>query len=185
VCKTEFSRYTSSRKVDPGPADEDDFAVLGEIGPGERSIEFVCRYGYAAECAADETMFSAGLLNERLAVERLFDAALGVFFGSDLVDDEPTLVGELHSFSHAVGDVEIACLFIKCTAEAGGVIGVVAGRDGEVVAAGPSEIRGPAVDDACEPRGFEKAALGRCRVLLAEGGKALRAEAALDLIVDN
>src|SRR5439155_7210719 len=119
---------------------QDDFSFFGEVGPGEGPCEFVGGDAYSPKCAAEESLFTAELLNEGHSVKGLFQAVFGVSFFSDLLDDIATLLGELNSLSETIGYVEIACSFVQCTAEAGGVVGTGVGRDGKVVASTPSHV---------------------------------------------
>lgn len=105
-------------------ADEDDLAVFGDGRPGEGPGEFVGGDFHAAKTLASYRGVASQVLDEGLAVEGGFDAVFGVAFGLDAVDDVSALVGELHASAKAAGDVEIAGLIVKGTAEAGGVVGL-------------------------------------------------------------
>ena len=114
-------------------------------------------------------------------MEGEFDAVLGVAFGQDSIDDVAALFRELDAASEAAGDIEVA-LFIESAAQAGGVVGLRAGGDGEVVSAFPFQAGRCEVDDVLEPLAFENLTAGRSGTLLIERGEGVGSELSFEFV---
>ncbi len=135
----------------PWAADEDDLSFFGERCPFQSPGQFVGRNCDAAKVRSANSRVLAEFLDDRLAVECLFDPVFGVFFLKKAGEDVSTLFGELDAFAKTVGDVEISVAVIS-DAEARCITGRGFGRNGKIVAAFPFQAFGRTGNKPLEPR---------------------------------
>ncbi len=164
--------------IDPRAADEEQLPFFGQIHPGKRTRELVGVDRHEPHRVAAKRNVAAEVLDARLGVCRTFDAVLGHLFALHKLGDQAALLGVFDAAAKTVGDVQVS-RFVERTAKTRREIRRGFGRDREVVAAFPAEVRRGFVDDLAEPRTLEHPALGRRRRLLIQRRKRIGTELSL------